>query len=103
MSRSHAVVAAHDLAVEGVAAGGAERGGGRRREVAGNVGLRRIGGSCLRLWGDIGRGSDGSLDRGRGDAVLPVSNQVWSCLLAADAAEKLTGMIQNITFPAELR
>jgi hypothetical protein len=32
-----------------------------------------------------------------------VSNQVWSCLLAADAAENLAGMVQNIASNAQLR
>jgi hypothetical protein len=35
--------------------------------------------------------------------MLSMSKQGWTGLLTADAAEKLTGMIQNITFHAELR
>ena len=103
MPRPGAVVSAHDLAVEGMTADGANRRSRCSSEIAIHWGLQRIGGSCRRLRRDTGRSLDGSLDRGRGDVMRFMPEQRRTGLEAADAAENLAGMIQNITFHAELR
>ena len=94
MPGSHPVVAAHDLAVEGVAARGAGRGSGfGRGRGRGDRDGRR--GGLMR---------DGSrLDGGGHDGFEPGAWQVWSGFSAADAVENLDGMVQNIASNAQLR
>ena len=91
MSGPHPVVAAHDLAVEGVTARGPGRTG---------VGRGRSGRDCRRGR----RGLDGrGLDRGGRDGFEPGPGQVGSGHSATDASENLTGMVQNIASNVQLR
>ena len=107
MPRPHPVMAAHDLAVEGVAAGGPGRGGGLCRGGGWHRRWRRgRGGRWHRGWG-LRRGLCRELRPGGGGGrkgdVAALPGQGGPGLLAADAAENLAGMVQDNPSFAELR